>query len=40
VRGTPDAGLDKIADAVDRVLGEQVARLAASLPAPRGEAAH
>jgi uncharacterized protein YndB with AHSA1/START domain len=40
VRGTPDAGLDKIADAVDRVLGEQVARLAASLSAPRGEAAH
>lgn len=28
VRGSPDAGLDKIASAVDRVLGEQVARLA------------
>jgi uncharacterized protein YndB with AHSA1/START domain len=40
VRGAPDAGLDKIADAVDRVLGEQVARLAASLQAAREEAAH
>jgi uncharacterized protein YndB with AHSA1/START domain len=31
VRGSPDAGLDKVAEAVDRVLGAQVGRLAALL---------
>jgi len=31
VRGSPDAGLDKVADAVDGVLGAQVKRLAALL---------
>lgn len=34
VRGTPDAALDKIAPAVDKVLGEQVQRLAALVDAP------
>lgn len=34
VRGTPDAALDKLAPAVDKVLGEQVQRLAAFADAP------
>ena len=38
VRGTPDAALDKIAPAVDKVLGEQVQRLAAFV-APTAPAA-
>ena len=32
VRATPDAGIDKLAPAVDGVLGEQVKRLVASMP--------
>jgi hypothetical protein len=37
VRGSPDAGLDKVAEAVDAVVGAQVKRLAEILrpPAPR-----
>jgi pimeloyl-ACP methyl ester carboxylesterase len=42
VRGTPDAGLDKIAPAVDKVIGEQFQRLAAfagAAPTASGPAA-
>jgi Predicted hydrolases or acyltransferases (alpha/beta hydrolase superfamily) len=38
VRGTPDAALDKLAPAVDKVLGEQVQRLAAYVDAQPGNA--
>ncbi|HZZ94901.1 MAG TPA: SRPBCC domain-containing protein [Usitatibacter sp.] len=37
VRATPDAAMDKLAPAVDQVLGEQVRRLAGSLVKQDGE---